>query len=546
MSTRTALTGLLAAAVTAIFPASAVAASIAPTLVLEQGAGTTAGSSPATGLNINFHGSPFTESDKSLTIGFPPGFLIDVDENGGACVASSAISPLCVLGTGTYGTDSGPEPATLYLAAPVDAAEAASVVLDVPSDPHNPSTIGALTLGTSPVAYSLSFTFANAPGPTELQFTLTSPRLPTSCAAASFSLHATGETNTSGSGSAPLAVTGCSSLPYAPTVAATVTDVGGYGAKVVVSFTQGAGESATSGIVFGNPTGVKINKVLSPCFYGTTCTVGTASASSPLLPSSALSTGLLTLAGSINSGNLASPISGALTLSFPPPYPLTVTGPIDLTEHTLTFGGVPDIPLSTLNFSFEGTPAGPAFTTECEPGTIAATLIPQDGNPPVKVTGPVTNVDCPPPSAKPTASGSISGLAGGRPKLQLRATRGSGAPDIASLSIGLPSGLSFGAKALVRHRVCKGAGKHRKCTTNVSAKGLSLSGAAIKSAHVQGGALVIAFAHDAASVSLTARGPLVLESKTLERKAKQHKAGTLVASLRITDASGRATAVSVP
>jgi hypothetical protein len=43
-----------------------------------------------------------------------------------------------------------------------------------------------------------------------------------------------------------------------------------------------------------------------------------------------------------------------------------------------------------------------------------------------------------------------------------------------------------------------------------------------------------------------AHGPLMLESKTLEHKAKQHKAGTLVAHLRLTDTSGTGTAVSVP
>ena len=56
MFARTALTGLLAAAVIAICPALAQAV-LTPTLTLEQGAGTTAGTSPATGFNINFNPS---------------------------------------------------------------------------------------------------------------------------------------------------------------------------------------------------------------------------------------------------------------------------------------------------------------------------------------------------------------------------------------------------------------------------------------------------------------------------------------------------------
>jgi hypothetical protein len=303
---------------------------------------------------------------------------------------------------------------------------------------------------------------------------------------------------------------------------------------VLVTVTQGSGEAATSGIVLGNPTGVKINKVLSPCFNGTTCTVGTLTAESPVLPSTALGTGMLTLAGSVNSGSLSNPITGEMTISFPPPYQFSVKGPLNLTEHTITFSGVPDIPLSAINFSFTGTPAGPAFTTECKTGTIAASLVPQNGGAPAKVTGPVTNVDCPPPSAKPTATGSLGGLASGKPKLKLHAARGSVGPDISSLSIGLPSGLNFTSKALV----CK----HGKCA---SAKGLSVS-AAIKSARIQSGKLVITLAHAAASVSVSAHGPLLFESKTLQSKAKKHKTGKLVTHLRVTGANGAATALNVP
>jgi hypothetical protein len=543
MFTRTALTGLLVAAVTAIFPAFA-GATLTPTMTLEQGAGTAAGTSPATGFNINFKPEHGIDSIKDMTIGFPPGFLLDLDMNGGSCVASSAPNPLCRLGTGTVEIPaSGKAALTLYLVEPPSLSDVAGVILAVEGDPN---VTGAVTLSSSPnVALSMSFAGIKE-GITEMQFTLASPRLPTICSTtASVSLQTTSWEPATASTSAPLTVSGCGSLPYAPTVAATVTDVGGSGADVAVTVTQGAGESASSAIGFGNPTGVKINKVLAPCFNGTTCTVGTVSAASPLLPSAALASGMLTLAGTVNSGSLSSPISGSVTMSFPPPYQFSVTGPINLNEHTISFLGVPDIPLGSVTFNFTGVPAGPAFTTACEQGTIAATLTPQDGNPSLKVTGPVTNLDCPPPSTKPTASGSLAGLSSGKPKLQLHATRATNGPDIASLSIGLPSGLSFSGKALVKHKVCKGSGKHAKCTTHVSVQGLSLSGASVKSAHIQGGALVIAFTHAAASVSLAAHGPLVLESKTLEHKVKQHKQGTLVTHLHITDAEGHATAVSV-
>ena len=56
---------------------------------------------------------------------------------------------------------------------------------------------------------------------------------------------------------------------------------------------------------------------------------------------------------------------------------------------------------------------------------------------------------------------------------------------------------------------------------------------------------MLTFAHPAASVSLTARGPLLHEGKTLEHKAKLHEPGELVASLRFTDAAGHTSSVSL-
>lgn len=355
----------------------------------------------------------------------------------------------------------------------------------------------------------------------------------------------------SGIATAPVTVTGCSALPYTPTVAATVTKQpeGNSGAFLTTTFTQPAGQSATSAIEFAIPTGLKINRVLQPCFEEKPCVVGTVSAASPLLPSPALGKGTLTLGGTLGvsaSGELSqlsAPVNGVvLTMSFPAPYAFSLAAPVDFSERTITFSGMPDIPLSALSFTFTGPPSGPAFATSCKPGTIAATLTPQDGNPVSKLNGALTNIGCPPPKpvGKPKASGSLSGLAGGRPRLQLHATHGSNAPNIASLSIALPRSLAFRRTALVKHRVCKGT----KCRTSLSIKGLSLSGARVAGASIQGGKLLIAFKNPAASVSLTANGPLLAE-KTVPRLNAKQDAGALVAHLQITDASGHGTAVSV-
>lgn len=527
MFARTALTGLLAAAVIAISPALAQAV-LTPTLTLEQGAGTTAGTSPATGFNINFNPRLGVDSVKNLTIGFPPGFLLNLDMNSGECVTSSAPNPLCVLGTGMIHSTTGiATPVTLYLVAPPSLANVAGIAFVIQggatiTGPVSPSA-------SSPSTWTVSF-LGFPIGIEQMQFTLASPRLPTTCSASRTVTIQTlsYELNSTASASAPLVVTGCNTIPYAPKVAATVTKVKG-GAQVQVTITQsGADESATGAVAFGNPNGVKINKVLAPCFKGSTCTVGTVDASSPVLQPTALNAGMLTLAGSINSGSLSQQVTGAVTMSFPPPYQFSVVGPLNLTEHTITFLSFPDIPLSSIVYTFTGVPAGPAFTTECQNATITATLVPQSGNPAVKVTGPVTNVGCSAASAKPKASASWSGLASGKPKLSIHARGGSGA-GLVSLSFGLPSGVSFSHRAL----------------SAAAVKGLSLSGVAVKSVRIASGRLAIIFKQAASAVSLVARGPLLRESSTLESKAKQHKTSTLAESVRLTDASGHTTSLRV-
>ncbi len=557
MSIRIALAGLLVAAVAAIFPAVS-AATIAPRLTLNQSAGTTAGSSPATALDVNFTplsgvggdllGEAGGDSVKNVTIAFPKGFMINLAVDGGACVVASTPNPSCEIGSGVINGPSG-KAVSMYLIAAPKPSDIAGVETTVEG---GAPLIGELTLGTSPeIGFDLSYSNL-APGITELQFTLNSPRLPTSCSPAeSITVGASSWQGSSGIATAPLTVTGCTALPYAPTVTATVTkQPENSGAFLTTTFTQPAGQSATSAIEFAIPTGLKINRVLQPCFEEKPCVVGTVSAESLLLPSPALSKGTLTLGGTLGvsaSGELSqlsAPVNGVvLTMSFPPPYAFSLAAPVDFSERTITFSGMPDIPLTALSFTFTGPPSGPAFATSCKPGTIAATLTPQDGNPVSKLNGAVTNIGCPAPkpAGKPKASGSLTGLAGGRPKLQLRATHGSNAPNIASLSIALPTSLSFKSTALVKHRVCKGA----KCRTSLSIKGLSLSGAHIAGARIRGGKLLIAFKSPTAGVSLTARGPLLAEKMLPGINAKQQNAGALVARLQITDATGRGTVVSV-
>ena len=561
MSKRVAFAGLLAAAVAAIFPAVS-AATITPRLALNQSAGTTAGSSPATGFDVNFTplsgvgggalGEVGGDSVRNLSISLPDGFLINLAADGGACVVASTPRPSCQIGSGVINGPAG-RAVSMYLLAAPKPSDIAGVEMTIEG---GPTVVGELTLGTSP-EIGLDLSFSNlAPGITELQFTLNGPRLPTACTPASVTVGAQSWQGSSGIATAPLTVTGCGSLPYSPTVAATVTkEPVNSGAVLVTTFSQPAGDSATSALEFAIPSGLKINRVLQPCFQEKPCTVGTVSAQSPLLPSPALSSGTLTLGSTLGSSaatepsQLSAPLTGVvLTMSFPPPYSFSLTAPVDFSEHTIKFSGMPDVPLTALSLTFSGPPSGPAFATSCQPGTIAATLTPQDGNPVSKLTGAVTNIGCPPRRVgKPSVAGSLTGLASGRPTLRLRATRGANAPNIASMSIAMPAGLKFNAAALGTRRAC-GATSCAKTQSvkGLSVKGLSLAGAAIQSAQIRGGKLLIAFTRAAPKVWLAARGPLLAQRRALRVGARQQRAGALVARLRITDAGGRGTVVSVP
>jgi hypothetical protein len=142
MLTRTALTGLLLAAALAILPAFASAA-IAPTLAIDQAAGTTAGSSPATGFDINMNPKDL-DAAKTLTISFPAGFLLNLQADGGVCVSSVAINPACQLGSGMINGPSG-SPVALYLVAPPVPSDVAGVAVTI-GGTATPAATGDLTL----------------------------------------------------------------------------------------------------------------------------------------------------------------------------------------------------------------------------------------------------------------------------------------------------------------------------------------------------------------------------------------------------------------
>jgi hypothetical protein len=519
MLTRTALAALLATVLAAIFAAAAPAA-IVPTLTLDQIAGTTAGSSPATGFDINLH--PFgADSAKDISISLPAGAMLNLQVDGGICLTSATPLPACRIGVGTANGVGG-TPVGLYLVAPLKSTDIAGIAL---TQEGGTTTTGDLTFVTAPTVGETISLRLLPPGIAELNFALENLRLPSSCGAEQeVAVAVASWAGFQGSTTSTLHVTGCSSLPYAPTLSATATKQKGEETVIAVTFTQRAGESSTSSLKFGIPSGMKLNRVLLPCFQGTVCSIGSVLASSPLLPPAALGSGTLTLTGSLTGTSLYTPISGvALTLGFPAPYPFHIVGPVSLSERVISYNTLPDIPLSTLTFDFTGTTSGSAFTTPCRRSTIAATLTPQAGTPPAQLAAPVTMVGC---SNRPVAAGSLTGLAKGAPKLRLRANAASDPADISSLAITLPRGLRFKAGACAAGGGCK-------------IKGLRLSGARVARAVASGASLRLTLVHPAATVVVDAAGPLVHQTTSARHRASG------ATRLLITDTQGKATTVKL-
>jgi hypothetical protein len=302
-----------------------------------------------------------------------------------------------------------------------------------------------------------------------------------------------------------------------------------------VGITQAANESASKSIVLQLPKGLAPNVgAVASCLNATGCKIGTATATSPLVPSVALASGSVTLT--------ASGTTPGITISFPAPFAITLAGAVNLNNNTVTFANVPDVPLTALTLNVTGPSAGKAFNTDCAPANLGGTFTPQSGSAAKTVSAAIKFTDC---ALKPTVSGSTAGLASGHPKLKFKVTHGKGAPNIATVALGVPSGLKFSSSAIVKHKTCSGQGKKKKCSTTTLIKGLGIVGGKAKTVAIKGGKLVITLKKAAGKVTITVSGPLVSESKALQTKVKKHKAGTLKFTVKTTDAKKASTTLSL-
>jgi hypothetical protein len=337
-------------------------------------------------------------------------------------------------------------------------------------------------------------------------------RMPSNCSPGPSSLivtYANGKSETS-SASPDFTITGCSSLPYNPVLSAsTVKDPGDSGVAVTTTVTQNADEAATSIQKLTIPYPTLSPNLNSGSLQNTSTAVGQAIAYSPLLPTPL--TGKVYFTG-------PSLFSPTLTIRFPPPNVITLTGTVNLNASTVTFSGIPDVPQTKLVVAlFGGKQALESSNCSRPQGTLVGSFTGQNGKV-VTDSVPVTVKGCPSaPVGRPSASGgSLTVSRKGKPVLRFKLNAGNNAPSLKAFSLALPHGLSFNAKGL-RH-------------------GLSVQGVKV-SAKLQRGRLVVSLKRAVRTISVKLAAPLLVAKKGLR--------GHLKLRLTATDAAGTSTTLSL-
>ncbi|MGH2875441.1 MAG: hypothetical protein ACRDLV_04250, partial [Solirubrobacteraceae bacterium] len=344
---RTILTGSVLMAALAAF-ASPAGATITPSVTLDQSAGTTAGATANLGMDLKFAPTG-TDSPDHMTMNLPPGLLANATIDGGACLHAADLSDTaCQVGSGTvtakaYGTIPIPTSVTFDLVPPPAAGDLAGLAVN-----SNGTQIGqtaAIRIRPSGdpdgVGVTLDFVLPNSLegipiSIAEINSTFDGLRYPTTCPATPQNVSITVNSyadQTSQSASAPLTVTGCAGLHYAPAFSASATrDAGDPQVQMTTDVTQSADQAPSRSISLAFPVKVvQANlvslKALCTAVLSSCAPVGSATAVSPLYPHPL--TGQAYLTGSF--------LSLSLTLTFPSPCPLTLVGTVALNQNGTIF-----------------------------------------------------------------------------------------------------------------------------------------------------------------------------------------------------------------
>ena len=588
-------------------PAPAAWASTTPTLSLNQSAGKTAGAAANLGLDLKFVNTG-TDSPHQLTINLPPGLLANASINGGSCLRTANVSgSTCEVGSGTVTATPDPipgvlnlplsvsVPVTFFLVPPPAAGDLAGLAVEGLGEQigstgeikirptGDPSGVG-VTLNlvlpdTLPLTLPLIGTIHAAQiSLTEINSTFNGLRYPTTCPSTPAKLSASVDSYSDPAVhivSAPLSVTGCSSLSYSPVFKVTAArDSNDRQVKLATTITQTASQAPSRSVSLAFPTSTlapNLQSIKALCLNlasGSCPTVGSASATSPLYPT--------TLSGNAYLTGSASGLS--LTLVFPSPFPLTLAGSVNLVRNSATFTGLPDIPLTNLGVTLAGGTEG-LFLSTCQApsGTATATMTDQNGDKSVNAPANFTVSGCSggggsgasgsggaggggggggggaggaggggssgngggangstrtgvTVGSTKLSKGGLSGLGTGHASLRFTISVAKHAPKLTALTIEPPTGIS-----LIPHR----AGNKLIPT------GITLTGAKIKSLALAHNHLLITLRKPSQSLTITINSSALKVSPTLKAKAKTKQLRHLPLTVITTNTNAQRTTIRV-
>ncbi len=531
--------GLVSAAIAlAALPAAASAAeglTVAPSDLR-------AGSHPSLNLDLQFEPGA-NDSAKTAVVALAPGLWANLAAKPSCLAAEPRFTPACEIGSASVSLRVVGNPIDiaggLYLVPPPAAGDIAG--LGIVAGPVG-QVIGVAVRTTPSVGLDLRFAIGNNPSAAALAYRLHFNamvdgrpviRLPTRCAPATNTMavtyyRATPPATTSSS----FTPTGCDSLPFAPKLSVAATkDSHDAGVTLLTTIEQDADQAAIERLAVTLPASLALNQALiDRCATPNGCKAGTASVRSPLLPEAALRDGTVTLGGT--------PERPTITVSFPPPLSLKLVGGLRPSGESMTFSELPDVPLTELRLDLTGAETDRALRTTCQPGDVTAAFTAYSSHSHTARAPLTFSNRC---AGEPTVTGSVSGLADRRPKLEITATRGRDAPHIVAVSLDLPLGLSFRRGALVSESQCAGD----QCETTIAVKGLGVSGAVVSSATLTHGKLLIRLAEGGEGVRITTVEPLLRESQALQRKVREGQIKALEASIEVTDGEQTATTRSL-
>jgi hypothetical protein len=549
--------------------APAAQAAVSSTVSLDQSAGTKAGSTQNLGLDLKFADTG-TDSPRDLTITLPPGLLADASLDGGSCLEAANVSgTTCEVGSGTVTATADPIPGVLNLPVPVSVpvtfylvpppvtgdlaglaveglgeqiGSTGEIKLRPTGDPSGVGLSIDLILPdqlplTLPIVGKINTAQISL---TEIQSTFDGLRYPATCPATPARLGVSVDSysdSTIHTVTAPLSVTGCSSLSYSPNFSLqAVRDSSDRQVSLATEVTQAAGQSPSRSLSLGFPSSTlapNLQSIQALCLNpasGTCSPVGSVSATSALYPAALHGNAYLT----------GSPTGLSLTLVFPAPFPLTLAGAVDLVKNSATFTGLPDIPLTDLEVSLDGGPTG-LFLSTCQNPTGIATAILTDQNrdKTVNAGSSFTVSGCPETGGTPSASstsgvtvgsttlstGGFAGLGTSHSTLRFKLHVARHAPKIRALTVGLPKGLRF------------------RSGVRGNSSGVTLTGAKIKSLSISHGRLTIVLRRAVSSFTVEIHGIVLAGSPTLATRTKRAHALPLTVSTE--NARGQRTVMRV-